>query len=85
MKRLWIAAGLLLAVAALCVGALRFQLKTVDRLEAELAAAVDAVTAGDADAGEKAAAFVRLCRSEQPQPWALLEFAEDALAAQYGG
>ena len=34
---------------------------------------------------EKAAAFVRLCRSEQPQPWALLEFAEDALAAQYGG
>lgn len=33
---------------------------------------------------KRAAAFVRLCRSEQPQPWALLEFAEDALAAQYG-
>ena len=34
---------------------------------------------------EKAAAFVRLCRVEQPQPAALLELAEDALAEQYGG
>ena len=63
MKRMWIAAGLLLAVAALCVGTLFFQLETVDRLEAELDAAAHAVAAGAADAEEKVASFAEDAKS----------------------
>lgn len=59
MKRMWIAAGLLLAVAALCVGTLVFQLETVDRLEAGLDDAANAVAEGAADAKEKVAAFAK--------------------------
>lgn len=63
MKRMWIAAGLLATVAALCVGTLFFQLKTVDRLETELAAAANAVEEGAEDAEEKVAAFAEDAKS----------------------
>ena len=63
MKRMWIAAGLLLAVAALCVGTLFFQLETVERLEAELDAAANAVEEGAEDAEEKVAAFAEDAKS----------------------
>ena len=57
MKRLWIAAGLLLAVGVLCGGTLLLQLRTVNRLSESLDAAVAAVAAGQPEAAERVAAF----------------------------
>lgn len=61
MKRLWIAAALLLAVAALSVGSLQWRLSSIDRLETLLDTAETAVTDGTPDAAHAAAAFRDAC------------------------
>lgn len=61
MKRVWIAVGILFFVAALCITALLWQLRAIDRLEQSLHTAETAVRQGSADAAKKTEAFHAEC------------------------
>lgn len=61
MKRLWIAIGLLLAVAGICVGSLLWQMRALTALENELARAVKAVETEAVGAEHAVTAFKEHC------------------------
>lgn len=61
MKRLWVALGLLIFVAALCIGALFWQLSAVDRLEQSLEKAETAARQEREDAKKTAEDFLEEC------------------------
>ncbi len=63
MKRLWIAIGLLLAVAGICVGSLWWQIRALAALETELARAVNMVEAEEPGAEKAVEAFKKHCLS----------------------
>lgn len=63
MKRIWIALSLLLAVAAICVGSLWWQMKALTRLENSLAHAVMLVEKQAENAAAAVDAFTEDCLS----------------------
>ena len=63
MKRLWIAIGLLLAVAGICIGSLFWQIRALTRLENTLSRAVQLVEQGKSGARDAVEAFSKECLS----------------------
>lgn len=63
MKRLWIAVGILLAITALGIGALFWQISAVMRLSHQLDALETAVTNRESDMADRAYRFLDTCIS----------------------
>lgn len=81
MKRLWISAGILAGILALCAFSLWWQLSTIQKLQNMLEAAQAAVETDDPTAASKTSAFARECQRAGEQ-FAFLARHEDACPLQ---